>query len=641
MRQAHGWTISETGLVYKPASGNQYIPTAAEIYSCINGSSDTLEGVLKGCENPQTFFPDIHFSKIGSPLLSSLQIEPDKGTIALKLEVTRKNAIHPVRYTDGRMVDHCITDKEWFYVSGSCDDIGALLKNSGIDSLAGTITMKQYLSLLQLQKSMSVNLIDDNVSQTLSNKPVSAGTGIPKSINATLYPYQQTGFRWMDFMLREGCGCVLGDEMGLGKTLQIITLVTKRNNENKKPALVIAPVSLLENWKREFKKFSQEIKVYIHHGPKRTGRFQELATHDVIVVSYNTAISDLSLLRMIKWDIIAIDEAQNIKNPHAERTKSIKHIPCYAAIAITGTPFENHMTDIWSLVDFIAPGFLGTLTEFNQNYPDSVESAERIEPVLSAFMIRRRVSEVAQDLPEKVDIPQALAMSEIECLQYEEERKRIVADMGEKTCSLAMLQKLRMYCTHPFLLDSQTHGDPLKTSTKYERLCNILEEIISINEKVIMFTSYNEMFNILLSDIPERLSIPVSMINGTTPVADRQPIIDRFTESGNSGLLVLNPRAARTGLNIASANHVIHYNLEWNPALEDQASARAYRRGQKKVVFVHRLYYVDTVEQIINERIEYKRILSETAVVGSTGSHEGMDDILTALKISPLGGGDS
>jgi len=633
-----GWTISETGLAYKTASGKLYIPSAADIYSCINGCSVNMEGVLKGCENPEAIFPNIRFSKIGSSLICKLQWESDTGSISLKLNVNRKNETYQVKYFEGRIVDHCITDKEWFYVSGNCVEIAALLKEAGIDCFSGTITMKQYLNLLQLQKSLPVRLIDDDVGQTLSRKPVSVRTEIPKSLIAALYPYQQIGFRWMNFMLREGCGCILGDEMGLGKTLQIITLITERNNEKKKPALVIAPPSLLENWQREFKKFSPDINVYIHHGSKRTGRYQELLLNDVTVISYNTAISDFSMLRMVKWDIIAIDEAQNIKNPHAERTKSIKRIPCYAAIAITGTPLENHMTDIWSLMDFIATGFLGTLAEFNQNYPDSLESAEKIEPILSAFMIRRRVSEVAKDLPERIDIPQALIMSEIESLKYEKEREQIIADMGEKPCSLPLLQKLRMYCTHPFLLERQTYGDPLHVSIKYERFCNILEEIISTNEKVIMFTSYNEMFNILMADIPERFSVPILMINGTTPVVERQPIIDRFTDFKNSALLVLNPRAAGTGLNIATANHVIHYNLEWNPALEDQGSARVYRRGQKKVVFVHRLYYVNTVEQIINERIEYKRLLSDAAVVGSTGGHNDMDDMMAALKVSPLGG---
>jgi SNF2 family DNA or RNA helicase len=358
-----------------------------------------MEGELKGCGNPATTFPNIRFSKIGSSLTCKLQFDPDSSAIVLKLNANRKNETYHVKFINGRIIDHCITDKEWFFVSGNCDEIAGLMKKAGIENFDGTVSMKQYLNLLQLQKTLPVMLIDDEVGQTLSNKPISAGVGIPKSIIATLYPYQQVGFHWMDYMLREGCGCILGDEMGLGKTLQVITLITERNNGNKKPALIISPVSLLENWRREFKKFSPDIDVYIHHGPKRTGRYQELILHDVTVISYNTAISDLSLLRMIKWDMVAVDEAQNIKNPYAERTKSVKRIPCHAAIAITGTPFENHMTDIWSLMDFVASGFMGTLAEFNRDYPDSIESADRIEPILSAFMIRRRVSEVAQYLP--------------------------------------------------------------------------------------------------------------------------------------------------------------------------------------------------------------------------------------------------
>ena len=633
-----GWTISESILSYRSSSDKSYIPTAAEVYSCINDSYDNSNVILKNCVNPKTIFPHIRFSKIGSSLICKIQCDPDSGNIVLKLNVIRKNRTYPVKYIEGRIIDHCITENEWFYVSGSCEEIAELLKKAGIDDIASSITMRQYLNLVQLQREQQVKLIDDEAGQSLSKKPISSNTEIPGSLTAILYPYQQIGFGWMTHMLGEGCGCILGDEMGLGKTLQIIALITKRNNENRKPALIISPVSLLENWQREFRKFSPEIDVYVHHGPKRTGRYQELLLHHVTVISYNSAISDLSLLRMIKWDIVAIDEAQNIKNPDAERTKSVKRIPCNAAIAITGTPFENHMTDIWSLVDFVASGFLGTLSEFNQNYPDSMESAENIEPILSAFMIRRRVSEVAQDLPERIDIPQAIMMSETESLEYEEERKQIIDNMGGKTASLALLQKLRMYCTHPSLLYKEVYGDPSQVSIKYERLCTILEEIISIKEKAIMFTSYNKMFDILLADIPDRFSIPVYMINGSTPVEERQPTIDKFSALDTSALLVLNPRAAGTGLNITAANHVIHYNLEWNPALEDQASARAHRKGQKRVVFVHRLFYANTVEQIINERIEYKRKLSETAVLGSTGIHEGIDDILAALKISPLGG---
>jgi SNF2 family DNA or RNA helicase len=193
-----------------------------------------------------------------------------------------------------------------------------------------------------------------------------------------------------------------------------------------------------------------------------------------------------------------------------------------------------------------------------------------------------------------------------------------------------------MYCTHPQLVQEDiVSTDPEKYSLKYRRMCEILSEIISRKEKVILFTSYTGMFNILLSDIPSRFHIPVYSINGATPVEERQPTVDTFSAADGSALLVLNPRAAGTGLNITAANYVIHYNLEWNPALEDQASARAYRRGQTKTVFVYRLFYADTVEEVVNNRIELKRALSDTAVIGVTGKQENRDDILKALLLSP------
>lgn len=403
--------------------------------------------------------------------------------------------------------------------------------------------------------------------------------------------------------------------------------------------MVVAPVTLLENWKREFSKFAPTVRTLIHHGSSRTGRYKDLLTPDVVIISYGTAVSDVAMLNMIRWGIVVLDEAQNIKSPSAARTKAVKRLNREIGIAVTGTPFENHMTDIWSLLDFISPGLMGTEPEFNALFDDDNRSAINIEPILSPLMIRRRVSEVARDLPERVGIPVILQMDDYESLMYEEQRRKIIEELGNKRATLVALQKLRMYCTHPSLIDeSAAFLDPAKTSSKYSRLCEILLEVISQGDKAILFTSYTKMFEILRYDIPNRLGIPVLEINGETPVQERQPIVDRFSSYIGPILLVLNPRAAGTGLNITAANYVIHYNLEWNPALEDQASARAYRRGQERTVFVYRLYYADTVEQIVNERIETKRDISELAVVGTKGTYENRDDILAALMMSPQGG---
>lgn len=208
--------------------------------------------------------------------------------------------------------------------------------------------------------------------------------------------------------------------------------------------------------------------------------------------------------------------------------------------------------------------------------------------------------------------------------------------MENKSYNLPLLQNLRMFCTHPSLCDaSLCELPPDKISIKYEVICDILEEIILRNEKAIIFTSYKKMFDIFLKDIPKRFDISVDVINGETPIELRQCIVDKFNDCNDSSVLVLNPRAAGTGLNITGANHVIHYNLEWNPALEDQSSARAYRRGQKKTVFVHRLYYVNTVEQVVNERIERKRDIAESLVVGTDGDESFRKDLLRALEMVP------
>jgi SNF2 family DNA or RNA helicase len=250
-------------------------------------------------------------------------------------------------------------------------------------------------------------------------------------------------------------------------------------------------------------------------------------------------------------------------------------------------------------------------------------------------MIRRMVKDVATDLPEKIVIPQPLLMSNSEGLKYEEFREAACAESEGNSLNLGILQKLRMFCTHPLLCENDIF-DPYDVSVKYQRLCEIVDEICSLGEKVILFTSYQKMFDILDRDIPYRFGIPIWKINGSTPVEKRQNIVDDFNNYEASALLALNPRAAGTGLNITSANHVVHYNLEWNPALEDQASARAYRRGQEKTVFVYRLYYEDTVEQIVNERIERKREMVSAAIVGTDGKTENREDIIAALNISPI-----
>lgn len=576
-------------------------------------------------------------SKLGGTIQVVLGFDQEKNSIMLSLSVRRGRNFYNLELVDGKVPDNIVVDDVWYNLYANYQEVQTILDKASISGL-GEISLGQYIKLKQFAVPYINVEIEDSATDALAEHPVkNLEYSAPVALKANLYPYQKQGYQWMRFIVDSQCGCILGDEMGLGKTLQVIALITEQKQAGRGPALVVAPVSLLENWRREFEKFTEGIKVFVHHGSSRTGLYTDLLGYDVVVISYNTASSDQALLKMIDWNLLVVDEAQNIKNPSANRTKSIKRIPCHTAIAVTGTPFENHMTDLWSIMDFIAPGCFGKLADFEREFSDDLDGATKLEPFLTPLMIRRRVSEVAQDLPERIDVPQVLELSDNEVIAYEQQREKILESFNGKNATLPMLQKLRMYCTHPSLIDESSYEDPTVSSGKYVRLCELLEEIISLNEKTILFTSYNKMFDILQQDISRRFGIPVMAINGSTPTGERQPIIDRFSAVDGSALLVLNPRAAGAGLNITAANRVIHYNLEWNPSLQDQASARAYRRGQDKTVFVYRLFYKDTIEEIINERIERKRSMFGAAVVGTDGSVDNSEDIIRALMISPGG----
>ena len=625
------WTISDNHIAL--ICDNQlFHPGAEEIYAVLEDERASFVSDIS-CKNIKEAFANVHFSKIGSPI--KCQMDTRNEEIEMSLYVMRKGKKITVDVLEGEIIDQCVSGDDWFYVSGSVQELADIFQRVGI-TRCGKITLSQYVEIIRNQESFETGTLINNVRTSLLNKPTGLEGDIPVKLNAKLYSYQKTGYYWMKYMLEENKGCILGDEMGLGKTLQIITLMLEFKQKRNVPILVVAPVSLLQNWKRECEKFAPDLKCCVHHGIHRTGRYKEFEDYDVVIISYSIAINDASILCMVDWKLVVLDEAQNIKNPSSERTKFVKKIPRRSSIAVTGTPFENHVSDIWSLADFVIPGLFGSQAEYTRIISDDIEGANKVEPMLSPIMIRRMVKDVATDLPEKVIIPQPLLMSSVEGQKYEEFRAEAQNSTEYGNLNLGVLQKLRMFCAHPMICDDAGTEDYYGASVKYQRLCEIIEEICAREEKVIMFTSYQKMFDILDEDIPKRYNIPVWKINGNTEVEGRQNIVDTFNGFSGSALLVLNPRAAGTGLNITSANHVIHYNLEWNPALEDQASARVYRRGQQKTVFVYRLYYEDTVEQIVNERIERKRKMASEAIVGTDGKTENREDIIAALSLSPM-----
>ena len=626
------WKL-EKGIFYAFINQDWLIAKARDVYCSAFGGSADKSGIASKVETIREAFPDIHFSRFSVSPKLKLYLENEKIQVSVFFSKAGKD--YYIDLPTPECVDYSIVDNKWHYYSGDYYQIIDVLSSVNVSS--SEISFIQYIDIIKKLENYPELLVIDSVKTDLPTAIKDDSNYQPVELKATLYPYQKVGFRWLKYITEDGCGCILGDEMGLGKTIQVISLLVDRHNNIQNPSLVVAPLSLLENWRRELEKFAPCLSVAVHHGSKRTGRYKDLLNYDVIITSYGTTITDLSLFEMINWDLLILDEAQNIKNPYASRTVSIKQIPHRASIAVTGTPFENHMTDLWSLLDFTIPGCLGSLQEFNVTYSDDYYGAEKIEPILTALMLRRRVSEVADDLPDKIIIPQAISMDNTEALLYEDERQNLMSSNKGGAVTLAMLTKLRMFCTHPFLVrDSFSSSDPVKHSTKYRRFCELVEEIVEQEEKVIVFTSYSDMFTIMKNDISFRFNIPVECINGSTPAEERQKIVDSFSEKKGPAMLILNPRAAGTGLNITAANHVIHYNLEWNPAIEDQATARAHRRGQEKTVFVYRLYYANTVEEVVNQKIANKRDMSDVAVVGSEGTEDVRTLLMQALNMSPI-----
>lgn len=604
-------------------------PTAEEIYSTVFESSTSLRGALTDAQE----FRNLGLGYSQSPATPVIVISADvsdvgEPQICCKLagKVGTKIAI--------ASIDYVVVDQVWYPLpENTADEFASVLSNSGIAN-PNAISFGQYL---ELQKREMNFLVEDAAAAHLAAATLSARfpSQPPTGLAATPYHYQQVGLQWLGFMSRHGVGSILADEMGLGKTLQVIAVFLAEIQAQRRQNLVLCPATLLENWRRELKRFAPTLTVRTHSGPYRTGSADELCFADVTLSSYETMASDISIFRAVMWNVVALDEAQSIKNPDARRTKRAKELRKRVGIAITGTPVENHLRDLWSLCDFVLPGHLGEQKTFEKRFPDTVEGAKEVEPLVSAIMLRRLVRDVATDLPARIDVPVALVMDARSTAAYEEIRAEAVANAAQAP-NLAALIYLRMFCSHPWAVGKlRDVPSAVSCSPKMERCFEILEEIFAAKSKAIIFCSFNETAELLESEIAQTFGVPTWKINGSVAVSDRQKIVDRFSDVQYGAVLVLNPKAAGVGLNITAANHVIHYNLEWNPAVEDQASARAHRRGQTRPVTIHRLFYAETIEETINERMIRKRALAGNAVIGSAGEADDLSDILNALKRSP------
>ncbi|MFJ6856211.1 DEAD/DEAH box helicase [Streptomyces werraensis] len=449
----------------------------------------------------------------------------------------------------------------------------------------------------------------------------------PPGLDATLRDYQLRGLAWLDLMTSLGLGGCLADDMGLGKTVTLIALHLKRARTE--PTLVVCPASLLGNWQREITRFAPGVPVRRFHGPDRT---LEGLDGGFVLTTYGTMRSAAPTLAEQQWGMVVADEAQHVKNPHSATAKALRTIPAPARVALTGTPVENNLSELWALLDWTTPGLLGPLKSFRARHARAVETgedeqaAERLARLVRPFLLRRKKSDpgIVPELPPKTETDHPVPLTREQAALYEAVvRESMIAietaqGMGRRGLVLKLLTSLKQICDHPALYLKEEHapaGDRLAArSGKLALLDELLDTVLAEDGSALVFTQYVGMARLITRHLAER-AVPVDLLHGGTPVPERERMVDRF-QSGAVPVLVLSLKAAGTGLNLTRAGHVVHFDRWWNPAVEEQATDRAYRIGQTQPVQVHRLVTEGTVEDRIAEMLQSKRALAD-AILGS------------------------
>ncbi|MET9834814.1 DEAD/DEAH box helicase [Streptomyces sp. NPDC006385] len=462
----------------------------------------------------------------------------------------------------------------------------------------------------------------------------------PPGLRATLRDYQLRGLAWLDLMTSLGLGGCLADDMGLGKTITVIALHLKRARTA--PTLVVCPASLLGNWQREITRFAPGVPVRRFHGPERT---LEDLDGGFALTTYGTMRSAAATLAQHTWGMVVADEAQHVKNPYSATAKALRTIPTPARVALTGTPVENNLSELWALLDWTTPGLLGPLKSFRARHARAVENGEdeeaveRLARLVRPFLLRRKKSDpgIVPELPPKTETDHPVPLTREQAALYEAVvRESMYAietaeGMARRGLVLKLLTSLKQICDHPALYLKEEGGADTGRlalrSGKLTLLDELLDTLLAEDGSALVFTQYVRMARLIASHLAAR-AVPVDLLHGGTPVPERERMVDRF-QSGATPVLVLSLKAAGTGLNLTRAGHVVHFDRWWNPAVEEQATDRAYRIGQTQPVQVHRLITEGTVEDRIAEMLASKRALAD-AILG-TG-----ESALTELTVREL-----
>ncbi len=456
-----------------------------------------------------------------------------------------------------------------------------------------------------------------------------ASVEAPDGFAGTLRPYQARGVGWLRFLGQIGLGACLADDMGLGKTAQLIaTVLADRVDE---PTLVVCPTSVLGNWERELGRFAPELRVLVHHGTERARKpkpfAKACAVHDVVLTSYGLLARDIEVIESIAWGRIALDEAQQVKNPLTSQAKAVLRVRACRRIAMTGTPVENRLSDLWAIMQAVNPGLLGSMTSFKQRFAIPIEregddaAAARLQRLTGPFVLRRVKTDrsIIDDLPDKVEITEHCPLTREQASLYQ----AVVDDLLLKAAEaegqerrglvLAGIMKLKQVCNHPahFLKDrSALHG----RSGKLVRVEELLEELLAAGDKALCFTQFTEWGEQLAPYLGRRFGVPVLWLHGGTSRERRDELVAEFQSVPGPALFLLSLKAGGTGLNLTAASHVVHLDRWWNPAVEDQATDRAFRIGQQRNVLVHKLVSTGTVEERIDAMIAAKRALAGKVV---------------------------
>jgi len=501
---------------------------------------------------------------------------------------------------------------------------------------------------------------------------------VPRKLQADLRTYQYDGYSWLAFLRRFGLGACLADDMGLGKTVQFIAYLlhlqeNRTDGDTRVPSLLICPTSVLGNWQKELNRFAPSLRVMLHYGSGRSNEevFQEeIKQADVIITSYATATLDQELLKEFTWDSLCLDEAQNIKNAQTKQSTAVRSFPAKHRIVLTGTPIENRLSELWSLYDFMNPGYLGSARAFNIRFIQAIEKDHdeqrtiHLQKLVRPFMLRRKKKDPAiqLDLPDKNEMKTYIQLTGEQSALYDQTVNNLMSKMKElkgierKGAILATLTHLKQLCDHPVLLtkdflpDSQGKQEDsslvtemlINRSSKLERLLEMVKELRDEGERCLIFTQYIGMGEILKHVLMQELGEPVLYLNGSTSKTARDRMIDQFQSQTlppdeQPSVFILSIKAGGVGLNLTAANHVFHFDRWWNPAVENQATDRAYRMGQTKDVQVHKFISLGTLEERIDEMLENKQQLSDNVISSTENwitelSTEALKDLFTLRR---------